>query len=215
MVDGGRTGVERGEETLAPFWREWSERAHQRAAPGWVGMIEEMRRLQDAVATGVPPAEAVAEVTALLAGARQVLARHAVGDDEQIYGRLLHVAGRGQTLCPPLRRVEHTATELRGEVVFGAFHSGSNGAVHGGAVTLFFDEALGRLADLGGRPRSRTAALNVDFRSVTPVGRPLSVHVRLVEESGRKRRLHAALRDGERLCAEANGLFVALRAGQQ
>lgn len=205
----------RGGLPLAPFWRQWAEDAARRAAPGWLDMVERLRLLQDAVAASTPPAGAVERVTALLAEAEALLEPHTADDDEQIYGRFLGVPGRGQALCPPLRLVEWSATELVGEVVFGAFHAGSNGAVHGGAVALFFDEAIGRLSDLGGRSRSRTAALNVNFRSVTPVGRPLVVRVTLAEESGRKRRLHGTLEDGERLCAEADGLFVALREGQQ
>jgi acyl-coenzyme A thioesterase PaaI-like protein len=208
-------GTDRGGAPLASFWRQWSEDASRRAAPGWLDMIEQLRLLQDAVAASTPPEDAVARVTAALAEARGLLEPYAAEEDEQIYGRLLRAPGRGQTLCPPLRLIGSTTTDLLGEVVFGPFHCGSNGAVHGGAVALFFDEAIGRVADLGGRSRSRTAALNVDFRSVTPVGRPLAVRVRLVEESGRKRRLHATLADGDRLCAEADGLFVALREGQQ
>ena len=208
-------GTDRDGLPLAPFWRRWSEEAARRAAPGWLDMVEQLRLLQDAVAASTPPAGTVERVTALLAEARGLLEPHAVSDDEQIYGRFLSTPGRGQTLCPPLRLVEWSATELVGETVFGEFHAGSNGAVHGGAVALFFDEAIGRLSDLGGRSRSRTAALNVNFRRVTPVGRPLVVHVRLAEESGRKRRLRGTLNDGERLCAEADGLFVALREGHQ
>jgi acyl-coenzyme A thioesterase PaaI-like protein len=207
--------TDRGGVPLAPFWRRWSEEAARRAAPGWLEMVERLRRVQDAVAASTPPADAVARATALLSEAERLLEPYAAGEDEQIYGRFLAVPGRGQALCPPLRLVRCTTTELLGEVVFGAFHAGSNGAVHGGAVALFFDEAIGRLSDLGGRSRSRTAALDVDFRSVTPVGRPLTVRVALVEEAGRKRRLHARLEDGDRLCAEADGLFVALREGQQ
>jgi len=205
--------VERGRVPLASFWREWSEKARERAAPGWVEMIEEMRRLQDTVAATAPPAETVASVTALLAEARRRLSPHTVDDEGQIYGKLLHLPGRGQTLSPPLRLVEWSGTELVGETTFGRFHCGSVDAAHGGAVALVFDEALGRLADIG-RSRSRTASLRVDFRSVTPVGRPLVVRARLLAEEGRKRRLHGALLDGDRLCAEAEGLFVGLRPGQ-
>jgi hypothetical protein len=37
---------------------------------------------------------------------------------------------------------------------------------------------------------------------------------RAAERSGRKRYLHGTLHDGDRLCAEATGLFLELRPGQ-
>ncbi|MET7397006.1 PaaI family thioesterase [Dactylosporangium sp. NPDC005572] len=200
---------------LAPFWQQWSDRAAARAPAGWTGLIDELRDLQDTAAASAPPAEAVARATTLLAHARRLLAAHTVADDEQLYGKLLRLPGRGQTLSPPLRLVSWTATEIVGEVTFGRFHSGSNDAVHGGAVALLFDEALGRLSDLADRPPSRTVSLRVEFRSLTPVGRPLTVRARLLGQDGRKRRLAGVLRDGERLCAEADGLFLALRPGQR
>lgn len=173
---------------LSPFWQRWSEQAMRRAAPGWPAMLDELRILQDTVAATAPPEAVVTRVHELLVTARRLLEPHTVDDEGQIYGKLLGTLGRGQTLSPPLEIRSWSPTELDGSTTFGRFHSGSNDAVHGGAVALFFDEALGCLADLGGRPRSRTAALNVTFRSVTPVGRPLTVRVTLVEEDGRDRK---------------------------
>lgn len=206
--------TETGPLALNPYWRQWSEQAAKRAAPDWPAMVDELRRLQDMVAATAPPADVTTQVRDLLASCRRLLEPHVVDDAGQIYGKLLQIAGRGQTLIPPLHVIHRSSTELNATTMFGRFHSGSNQAVHGGAIALLFDEALGSVADLGGRPRSRTAELRVKFRSVTPIDRQLSVRVKLVEEDGRKRRLHSELRDDERLCAEAEGLFVALRDRQ-
>jgi len=73
---------------------------------------------------------------------------------------------------------------------------------------------LGQLANAGDRPPSRTAYLHTDYRSITPIGKDLSVRGWFVSEEGRKRVLRAELKDGDTLCAEAEGLFIALRPDQ-
>jgi acyl-coenzyme A thioesterase PaaI-like protein len=103
---------------------------------------------------------------------------------------------------------------VRGTVRFGRYFLGGNGAVHGGAIPLLFDEVLGRLSGSAGRGLARTAYLRTDYRSITPVGVELDVHGWFVSEEGRKRVLRAELRDGDVLCAEAEGLFIVLNPGQ-
>jgi hypothetical protein len=76
------------------------------------------------------------------------------------------------------------------------------------------DEILGRLANSGGRTRSRTAYLHVDYRSVTPIGEELTFDGRFDRVEGRKRYLSGRMYRGEVLVTEANGLFVELRPGQ-
>jgi acyl-coenzyme A thioesterase PaaI-like protein len=110
--------------------------------------------------------------------------------------------------------VRYEDDELEAWTRFGPFHAGSGGAVHGGAVSLLFDDALGRLADLGHRSPSRTASLQVDYRSITPVDERLAIHVAVEEKVDRKRWLRGTLRHGKRLCAEARGLFLELLPGQ-
>ena len=124
------------------------------------------------------------------------------------------IPGRGQALAPVVHVEEFTGERARGHVTFGRFYLGGNGAVHGGAIPLAFDELMGRLANTGGRTPSRTAYLHVNYRSVAPVGRRLSIEARFGREEGRKRILHGEIRHGETVCADAEGLFVALRPGQ-
>ncbi|TDC44724.1 PaaI family thioesterase [Actinomadura sp. KC345] len=211
----GAADVPAGGPALSPHWAAWSRAAAERAADGWPAMIDELRALQDAAAGTVPPADVVREASALLARARELLEPHRAAAEDQIFGRLLGLPGRGQTLTPPLWIARHADDEITAATWFGPFHAGSNGAAHGGAVSLMFDDALGRVADLGERPRSRTAYLHVDFRSITPLRRRLAVRVRMTEQEGRKRYLRGTLHDGPRLCAEATGLFVEMLPGQQ
>ena len=53
-----------------------------------------------------------------------------------------------------------------------------------------------------------------DFRAITPVNAMLDVRAWLASDEGRKRLLRGEIRHGATLCAEAEGLFVALRPGQ-
>jgi acyl-coenzyme A thioesterase PaaI-like protein len=111
---------------------------------------------------------------------------------------------------PTVSDTEH----VEGHVTFGRFYLGGNGAAHGGTIPLLFDEVLGRLANTGDRAKSRTAYLNVDYRAITPIGVELEVRARFELEEGRKRFLSGEIVNGATICAEAHGLFVALRPGQ-
>ena len=66
----------------------------------------------------------------------------------------------------------------------------------------------------GSRPPARTAYLHVNYRNITPIERELQLTARFDREEGRKRFLSGELRDGDTLCADVEGLFVALRPGQ-
>ena len=181
---------------------------------GFLDMITALRTLQDDVTAAAPPAALVAEVTRTLTRLSAELREHAVAEQEQLTGHLTEVAGRGQTMTPVLHLDERDGDSVRGRVTFGRFYLGGNGAVHGGAIPLMFDELLGRLANTGGRSISRTAYLHVNFRSITPIGTELRVEARFDREEGRKRFLVGSLYDGDTLCADAEGLFVTLLPGQ-
>ncbi|KAA1423039.1 PaaI family thioesterase [Mumia zhuanghuii] len=200
---------------LSPHWKSWAEAAIRQMAPGWQDMTASLGSLQDTLAGAVPPEDVVEEATVLMERARALLEPYEVSGSEQIFGRLLTSATRGQTFSPPLWVDRYEDDELAATTRFGRFHAGNNGVVHGGAIALMFDDALGVTSDLGGRERSRTASLKVDFRSLTPLDRVLEVRVRLTHLDGRKRTLHGTLSDGGRVCAEATGLFIELRPEQQ
>jgi acyl-coenzyme A thioesterase PaaI-like protein len=176
------------------------------------GMIDALRVLQDRVTGSAPSEELVAEVSRTLTDLAVRLGAHAVNEEGQIAGRV-DVPGRAQALVPVVHLDEQDEQHAAGRVTFGRLHLGRNGAVHGGAIPLVFDEVMGRLSNTG-RPPGRTAYLHVNYRSITPIGRELQLTARFDREEGRKRFLSGQLRDGDSLCADAEGLFVALRPGQ-
>jgi acyl-coenzyme A thioesterase PaaI-like protein len=188
--------------------------AHRPAPDGFLDMIEALRRLQDDVTAAAPPPELIDGITHALTTLSEQLRPHAVPERDQLTGRQTDVPGRGQAMSPVITIDEADERTARGRVTFGRFYLGGNGAVHGGAIPLMFDELLGRLANGGGRVPSRTAYLHVNFRSITPVGRELRLVGRFDREEGRKRFLVGELYDGDTLCADAEGLFVQLRPGQ-
>ncbi len=182
--------------------------------PGYGPLIEALRSFLDAFAAANPDTEAVRRLTEELSAWRGHLAATSVSERQQIFGHRHDLPGRGQTMSPCWVVESGDVQQVRGRVRFGRFYLGGNGAVHGGAIPLLFDEVLGQLANSGGRARARTAFLHVDFRSITPIEKTLQVRGWFVREEGRKRLLRAELRNGAVLCAEAEGLFVALKPGQ-
>jgi acyl-coenzyme A thioesterase PaaI-like protein len=151
----------------------------------------------------------------LLERANQVFARHEVDEWQQYAGRRLELPGRGQVFAPPFYATSWDNNFVRGTVTFSRFHVGGNHAAHGGAISLLFDDILGRLAAVGGRSVARTAYLNVSFRAIAPEDTELVLEGEFDREEGRKRFIKGRLLNGDTVCAECDALFVALKPGQQ
>jgi len=181
---------------------------------GFAAMIDALRDLQDKAAGCRPPEEVAARVAAVLSSLAEALGEFAVDEARQLSGRLGSLPGRGQTMVPVVEVEEFGPDFARGYVTFGRFYLGGNGAVHGGAIPLAIDELMGRLSNTGDWPPSRTAYLHVNYRSITPIETRLALEVHVARQEGRKKFLAASIRDGDVLCADAEGLFVALRPGQ-
>jgi acyl-coenzyme A thioesterase PaaI-like protein len=155
------------------------------------------------------------ELTDLLERANKIYARHQVDERDQYAGRRLELPGRGQVFAPPFVATSWDNNFIRGTVTFSRFHVGGNHAAHGGAISLVFDDILGRLAAVGGRSVARTAYLNVSFRNIAPENTELILEGEFYREEGRKRFIKGRILNGETICAECDALFVALNPGQQ
>jgi acyl-coenzyme A thioesterase PaaI-like protein len=204
VVAGGRA------DSLAEVLRRLEENS---PPAGYAAMIDALRSLLDDVTGARPTAGLVATATARFEDLAREFGACRVGEDNQLSGRIGDVPGRGQVLLPPIVVTEQTTERITGQLTFGRFYLGGNSAAHGGAISLAFDELMGRLANAGREP-SRTAYLQVSFRSITPMEQPLTIEVRTASVDGRKSILRGEIRDGERICAEAEALFVALLPGQ-
>lgn len=111
-------------------------------------------------------------------------------------------------LAPPIR-VEVTDDRVIGTAVYGTPYEGPPGCLHGGFIAAGFDEVLGFAQSLGGQA-GMTGRLDITFRSPTPLHREVRYVGRVVSVDGRKILTHATLSDGDRLCAEATGLFISI-----
>jgi acyl-coenzyme A thioesterase PaaI-like protein len=120
--------------------------------------------------------------------------------------------GRANPLAPPVELMVEDDV-VHGRAVFGSAYEGPPGCVHGGYIAAAFDEVLGSTQSLAGRP-GMTARLTVNYRSPKPLHEELRFAGRVVEVSGRKTFTHGTMHAGERLCAEAEGLFVAIDFGK-
>lgn len=194
----------------------WPDRASLPAdvAVPYGEMIEALRDFLDKVSGARPDLATLAQLTHDLKAWSGRLEACAVDERDQLFARLLDQPGRGQTMSPALVVETQGIGDFRGHVTFGRYFLGVNGAVHGGTLPLLFDEVLGRAA---GRPglRLRTAYLKTDFRALTPLDTRLQVHGWLDRQEGRKFFVRAELRHGDVVCADAEGLFVALKPDQR
>lgn len=181
---------------------------------GYQVLVESLRAFLDDLAGALPDPSTAAALAGSLQDWSRVMGMLQVPERDQAFGHRTDLPGRGQVMAPAFVLTDRHQDGVEGSVTFGRYFLGGNGAVHGGAIALLFDEVLGRLSDTCGRPPGRTAYLNTSFRAVTPVGRELRMRAWFESESGRKRVLRGELFDGTTLCADAEGLFVSLIDGQ-
>jgi acyl-coenzyme A thioesterase PaaI-like protein len=111
-------------------------------------------------------------------------------------------------LAPPIE-LQQVDDHLEGWATFGPAYEGPPGCVHGGYVAAAFDEVLGATQSLSGSP-GMTGRLTVSYRSPTPLHERLHFVGRLVNVEGRKILTEGQLHAGDRLCAEAEGLFISM-----
>lgn len=177
-------------------------------------LIRDIQRYLDAFSRARLDEHEVGLTRRLFTELWQLVDKRAVDELERPYGQGKAERTRMQCSMPDVETLALSDAEFRGRVVIGDFFLGVNGAAHGGAVAHVFDEVLGRMSAGKTRDASRTAYLNTSFRAITPVNTALDVHAYVVRIDGRKRFLRAEIWNGDRLCAEADALFVALRCGQ-
>jgi acyl-coenzyme A thioesterase PaaI-like protein len=87
---------------------------------------------------------------------------------------------------------------------------GAPGRLHGGITMAFIDEALGVVCM---PTETMTASLTVDLRAPVFVGAELSLRAWVERREGRKFFVRAEVHEGDRLTAEAHGLWIEIRKG--
>lgn len=186
-----------------------------RGGAEFAALIEAQRLLQDRLAGSVLPPDVSTRVREQLIALAELLADYQAAEVDRNDGWRPDLPGRGHPLLPPFVVEEETATQMRGRVTFTRFYLGGNGAAHGGAQPLLFDDLLGKVANHHHEGVARTAFLTVNYRRIARVGEQLRFEASIDKIDGRKRWGSARLFDaaGE-LVADAEALFIRLLPGQ-
>ena len=198
------------------------DRDVRRAAVGELGTA--LRDLVDAaVRTDVPvedlasAAEAARMLAARLRADTRGLHDIAAVDDPVIGERWYSpVYGPGNPVAPPLVATHSPDGRAEGRVTLGKAHEGPPGLVHGGVVATLLDHVLARAVRAAGRG-GLTATLTVTYRRPVQLGVPLRVTGEIATVDGRRTTAVGRLvaeDQPDRVLAEAEGLFVALRPEQ-
>ena len=178
-------------------------------------MIVALRQFLRSLASARPDSATINDLASDLKGWKPRLDAFAVDEANQVYARRADLVGRAQATWPAITFTHVDDEVVEGYVCFDRYFLGRNGVVHGGAITMIFDEATGYLANSGNRTMGRTVNLTTNFRAPAPIEVDLQLTVRFLREEGRKRFLHVALHHGETLCAEADALMITLLPGQK
>ena len=176
-------------------------------------MIGTLRHFLDAISDCDADVATMQDLTTSMSRWIDLLGPRTPESDERVAMRYL-LPSRGRAMCPLFVVEGQSSMQVSGTVVFGSHFLGRNGAAHGGAVAILFDEVFGRLANAPGQPRARTGHLEVDYLRITPVNLKLRVEATVEQQEGRKLALVGTLFDDQGPCAQATALMVRLRGGQ-
>ncbi|MBF6181554.1 PaaI family thioesterase [Nocardia otitidiscaviarum] len=197
-------------------FRPMAELARDNSAggPHYGELIEQVRELMDKVRLCSPSDDVALDAIAMLKQLNDRLDEAVVDEWSAPTWRRHDLPSRGNITLPPFWIDRAASDGVDARVTFRTFHLGGNAAAHGGHIALAFDDLLGMTAAVHTKQVTRTASLTIDYRSITPLDTELRVHGRVERVEGRKVYVRATMSDGDRLCAEANGLFIVLKPGQ-
>jgi acyl-coenzyme A thioesterase PaaI-like protein len=191
------------------------------ASTGRVRLADGLRRALQFSATSVAPDDTMARAADLIDEAVRILApgphgRGYHGSAEGSVGGVPHGFTSHSPVTGPLNAIASVVSlsssdsEVVAEVVYGDAYEGPPGHLHGGFVAAIFDEVLGFAQALSGAP-GMTGKLEITYRSPTPLHTTLRVVGRFDRVEGRKIFTSGTIHAGDRLCAEARGLFISVR----
>ncbi len=215
---------------MARRWHETPPEAMDERRTAMRDVAESMRSIIDHLVATAAPTELILEMVDQLASIAGQLddwpsgtlyegfaeAANAGADPHAMF-EFSPFIGRANPLAPPIQ-LQEVDGHLEGQVCFGSAYEGPPGCVHGGYIAGAFDELLGATQSLSGAP-GMTGRLTVNYRSPTPLRSDLVLRGELTAVEGRKiftnGWLHCTELDGtERLCAEAEGLFISMDFGR-
>lgn len=186
----------------------------ERGGPRYGELNEEIRRLMDLARYACPPAEMTEKLLGRVKDLNEELETVQIDEWHSPSGTRTDLPSRGNITLPPYVISEVGPDGVLADVTFRPFHLGGNDAAHGGHVAVAFDDLGGMASALTVRGITRTAYLTVSYRSLTPLRTSLRMHTWVETLDGRKAFVKGTLHDGDRLCADLDALFIALKPGQ-
>ena len=200
-------------------------RSHEAPTPDpvRVAIAQSARELATHLVTAEPAADVAVEVAALVARAVALLdaqpRTQPIADPAQVLREAHWTAARRgpfigtlNPLSPPIT-VSEADGLVTGFATYGPAFEGPPNCVHGGMIAAGFDEVLGFCQGFTPRP-GMTGKLAITYRSPTPLLQLLRYSAHIDRIDGRKIFVKGDLRvdADDRLCAEAEGLFVTIDA---
>ncbi|SEB64562.1 PaaI family thioesterase [Rhodococcus koreensis] len=201
------------EEGVGGF-RTTIENTTERGGVNYGEFIEEVRTFMDRARAACPTTELNDDILSRLRAINDLLKGVTIDEWYAPSGTRTDLPARGNIMLPPYTFLDQGADGVVATLRFRRFHLGGNSAVHGGYVGLAVDEVMGLAAGLA-RGITRTAYLTINYRSVTPLDTDLELKAWVDRTEGRKTFLRATLSDGDRVCADAEALFILLNPGQR
>ncbi|QKT08379.1 PaaI family thioesterase [Gordonia sp. X0973] len=186
----------------------------ERGGPHYAEFSEQVRTLMDKVRYACPTDELAVEAVATLRDLNAKLDEHLVDEWTSPAGTRIDLPARGNITLPPYEVTAASPDGVEATVWFRPYHLGGNGVAHGGQVALAFDDLGGMAGALAVNGVCRTAYLKVNYRSLTPLDTKLTMRTWVDKRDDRKLFIAGTLHDGDRLCADLESLFIALRPGQ-
>jgi acyl-coenzyme A thioesterase PaaI-like protein len=119
--------------------------------------------------------------------------------------------GLANPLAAPITVSQTGERTALGTVLYGSAYEGAPGCLHGGFVAAAFDEVLGFVQSLSGRP-GMTGTLTVRYRKPTPLHRELRIAAELVRVDKRRLFTEGRLTADETRCADAEAVFISMEA---
>ena len=140
---------------------------------------------------------------------RMGFANQFTGYDIRDFMEFSPLVGFSNPVAPPLL-ISVEGSKAVGRVNFSKAFEGAPGHVHGGHVAAAFDELLGFTQGFSGEP-GMTGTLTIAYRKPTPLLTDLVFEGTYDGMEGRKIFTSGRMYAGDTLCAEATGLFIALK----
>jgi hypothetical protein len=178
-------------------------------ADDFANLVTSLREVLDSVRLSDPPPEVAREQTDLLSQVSAAARANPGTIGTEPVSRRPDLPGRGNAIIPGFVMHDDQPARSYGRGSFSAAHLG-RAAVHGGSITLIFDEVIGRLIERDGK-QARTAYLHINYRNLVPVDVELDLEAQIDRQEGRKTFASATIRLDDLVLADAEGLWISPR----